>query len=348
MPRSITGEVRTVERDPAFAEAVLLVRADAGRNIGVGHVMRCLALAEAWIELGGRAVFAAAELPVPIASRMAQLGCRVVTVRDPESTAALALEVAARFAVVDGAHLGGEYQQDLAATGVRVLVIDDRGESATDAADLILNPNATAKPELYAGLHGEQLLGPAYALIRREFRAATRPRALPEVARHVLVSFGGADPANLAPVAIAALAQIEGLHVRVVAGAANPNAAQLAVPAGARSTIEIVPWLQDIAGHMRWAELAIVAAGTTCWELAACGVPMIAVPIADPQLAVAEALGELGIGIPLALDAVDGGSLHAIVSSVVFDEIWRGNMQRKGPELVDGRGAFRVCSALRG
>ena len=232
--------------------------------------------------------------------------------------------------------------------GARVLVVDDRGESATDAADVILNPNATARSELYAGLHGELLLGPHYALIRREFRAVARARTLPEVARNVLVSFGGADPANLAPVAIDALSRVEGLHVRLVAGAANPNAGELAVPAGARSTIEIVPWLQDIAGHMRWAELAIVAAGSTCWELAACGVPMIAVPVADNQLAVSEALGELGIGIPLARDAVDAGSLHAIVGSVMFDQIWRGHMQRKGPELIDGRGAFRVCSVLRG
>jgi len=348
MSRSITGELRTVQPDPAFADAVLLVRADAGPNIGVGHVMRCIALAEAWIELGGRAVFASAELPVPIESRIAQLGSRVVTVRSPESTAALAVEVGAKFAVVDGYHLGGEYQQDLAGMGARVLVVDDRGESATDAADVILNQNATARPELYAGMHGELLLGPHYTLIRREFRAVARTRTRPEVARNVLVSFGGADPANLAPVAIEALAQVEGLHVRVVAGAANPNAGELAVPADARSTIEIVPWLQDIAGHMRWAELAIVAAGTTCWELAACGVPMLAIPVAENQLAVSDALGELGIGIPLARDAVDASALRAIVSSVMFDQIWRGNMQRKGPELVDGRGAFRVCSALRG
>src|SRR5206468_13075589 len=135
--------------------------------------------------------FACAELPVPIAARIAQLGSRVVTVHSPESTAALAVEVGAKFAVVDGYHLGGEYQQDLAGVGARVLVIDDRGESATDAADVILNPNATARPELYAGMHGELLLGPTYALIRREFRAVPRPRPLPEGARKVLVSYRG-------------------------------------------------------------------------------------------------------------------------------------------------------------
>ena len=342
MSRTITGEVRTVPPDPAFADAVLLVRADAGPGIGVGHVMRCLAIAEAWIELGGRVVFASAELPVPIGGRVSQLGSRVVTVSSSETTAALAVEVGARFAIVDGHHLGPEYQQDLGAAGARVLVIDDRGESATDAADVILNPNATAHTDLYRQLRGITLLGPAYALIRREFRGIARTRTLAETARRILVSFGGADPADLSPVAIAALAEIEGLHVRVVVGASADRA--LAAPANAKSTIEVVPWLQDLAGQMRWADLAIVAAGSTCWELAACGVPMIAVPVTETQLAV----GEIGIGIPLAREAFSADTLRALVSSVMFDQIWRGKLQRKGPELVDGRGAFRVCAALRG
>ena len=348
MPRSITGEVRTVEPDPAYADEVLLVRADAGPAIGVGHVMRCIALAEAWIELGGRVVFASAVLPVPIEARIAQMGCRVVAVHGSEETVALAAEVGARFAVIDGYDIGPHYQQALHNAGVHVLVVDDRGESATDAADVILNQNATARAELYTGKRGLLLLGREYTLIRREFRAIAHTRSVPETARRVLVSFGGADPANLAPVAIEALAPVSGLHVRVVVGAANPHAQQVEAPANAAAIIEIVPWLQDIAGQMRWAELAIVAAGSTCWELAACGVPMIAVPVADNQLAVSEALGELGIGIPLARDAVSAESLRAIVTSVMYDQIWRGNMQRKGPDVIDGRGAFRVCAALRG
>src|SRR3569623_2886273 len=142
MSRTITGEVRTVPPAPAFADAVLLVRADAGPGSGVGHVMRCVASAEAWIELGGRVVFASAELPVPIGGRLSQLGSRVVTVSSSETTAALAVEVGARFAIVDGHPLGPEYQQGLGAAGARGLVIDDAGESAPAAAAVILNPNA--------------------------------------------------------------------------------------------------------------------------------------------------------------------------------------------------------------
>jgi UDP-2,4-diacetamido-2,4,6-trideoxy-beta-L-altropyranose hydrolase len=342
--------VRPLSPDPdtSFAEAAVLIRADANADIGVGHVMRCLALAEAWIDSGGQVVFASNALPDPIAARIAATGARIATVGTPAETAALAREIGARFAVVDGYHLGADEQDALVATGARLLVIDDRGETATAAADLVLNQNASATPELYPTLDAQLLLGLGYVLLRREFRVAPpNHHHVPEVARHVLVSFGGADTANLTPLAIEALAPLDGLEVLAIAGMANTHTADLVVPTGAHAAIRIVPFVEDMAVHMRRCDLAIVAAGSTCWELAACGVPMIAVAVADNQLAVAESLGKLGIGVPLTLDGLDAATLRGMISSLAHDEIWRGHMARKGREVIDGQGALRVAAALR-
>jgi UDP-2,4-diacetamido-2,4,6-trideoxy-beta-L-altropyranose hydrolase len=343
--------VRPLEPDPdtSFAEAAVLIRADANANIGVGHVMRCLALAEAWIDSGGQVVFASAELPDAVAARIAATGARVATVGTPAETAALAREIRAKFAVVDGYHLGAAEQEALVATGARLLVIDDRGETATPAADLVLNQNASATPELYPTLEAKLLLGLGYVLLRREFRVAPPGHHhVPEVAHNVLVSFGGADTANLTPRAIEALAPLEGLDVLVIAGIANTRASELVVPADARAHITIVPSVDDMAAHIRRSDLAIVAAGSTCWELAACGVPMIAIAVADNQLAVTESLGKLGIGVPLTLDALDAASLRGMITSLAHDEIWRGHMAKRGREVIDGQGALRVVAALRG
>jgi len=331
--------------DPTLADAAIVIRADASAHIGVGHAMRCLALAEAWIDLGGQVVFASAELPDAIAARIAATGARVATVTTPADTAALARDVGARFAVVDGYHLGAAEQEALSMTGACLLVIDDRGETATQAADLVLNQDASATEELYSELDAKLLLGLSYVLLRREFRTAASIRHVPEVARHVLVSFGGADPANLTPIALEALASLDGLDVFVIAGMANPH--QLVVPPDARATIWIVQSVDDMAAQMRRADLAVVAAGSTCWELAACGVPMVAVAAADDQLAITESLGQLGLGVPLTLDGFGVASLRSIIASLARDEIWRGHMARKGREVIDGQGALRVCAALR-
>ena len=305
----------------------LVVRTDASATIGVGHAMRCLAIAEAWRELGGEVVFAMREVAPAVRARIERAGCRI------EWPAP-----AAGHVVVDGYHIDAAEQAAFAATGARVLVIDDRGESATDAASIVVNPNPYASPALYAALGTTTLLlGAPYALLRREFRAG----APVPVRQRILVSFGGADVANLTPRAIEALAPLA-VEVLVIAGPANPRAAELVAP---RATLRIVPHVDDIASEMRASSLAIVAAGGTCWELAACGVPMIAVAVADNQRDVVRALEALGLGIALR-DDPSAADFRAALDRM--DEPTRTAMARRGPQIVDGRGALRVCEVLRG
>ena len=330
----------------------LLVRADASASIGVGHVMRCLALAEAWLEDGGRVTFAMNEVPDSLRERIAGAGAQIVRVSTPEGAVRVARDHGAAFAAVDGYHLGPGYQVALAAAGLRLLVIDDAGETATASAALVLNQNAHARAALYAALGGgpELLLGLDYALLRREFRDPAAARVVPEVARRVLVTFGGADTAQLAPRALDALAPLDGLEVLLVAGAANPRADQLRVPAGARASIRIeTAAIGDMAARMRSADLALIAAGSTSWELATSGVPMLAIVTADNQRGVAAAIAELGIGESLgAAEDVSAGDIRDAVVRLARGAAARRAMARRGREVVDGNGAQRVCRALRG
>ena len=318
--------------------------------MGIGHAMRCLALAEAWLEGGGRVTFAMNEVPEAVARRIQRAGARVVRLETPAETARLARELDARFAVVDGYHLGAACQEALAGAGARLLVIDDAGETATSAAALVLNQNACATPAFYAALDpGPQLLlGPTFALLRREFRAVAAPRAVPELARRVLVTFGGADTANLAPRAIEALAPLDGFDVLVVAGTANARASELRAPPGARATVHIEPAVEHIAEVMRSTDLAVIAAGSTSWELAALGTPMIAIVTAENQRGVATAIAELGLGEVLGFaENVSASAIREAVVRLAADASARRGMARRGQDLIDGCGAQRVCAALR-
>ena len=339
---------------PATATSgeTLLVRADASASIGVGHVMRCLALAEAWLEDGGRVTFAMNEVPDALAARIERAGAAIARVTTPEETVRVAREQGAAVAVIDGYHLGAAYQVALAAAGRRVLVIDDAGETATASATLVLNQNAHASFSLYAALSTtpQLLLGLDYALLRREFRDPAPARDVPDVARRVLVTFGGADPAQLAPRALEALAPLDGLEVVLVAGAANPRARALRVPVGAHAAIRIeTAAVDDMAARMRATDLALIAAGSTSWELAASGVPMLAVVTADNQRGVAAAIAELGIGESLGVaEGLSAGAIRDAVVRLAADATARRAMALRGREVVDGNGAQRVCRALRG
>lgn len=156
----------------------LLIRTDATTQIGTGHVMRCLALAQAWQDAGGTTYFAAAKITASLEARLADEGMALHLIPAPSGSVddgaqliRLAHRVKARWIVVDGYHFGAEYQQAIKKSGLRLLAIDDYGHSSHYYADLVLNQNTSADESLYVNREPgtELLLGTRYTLLRREF-----------------------------------------------------------------------------------------------------------------------------------------------------------------------------------
>jgi spore coat polysaccharide biosynthesis predicted glycosyltransferase SpsG len=207
----------------------VLLRADADASIGVGHVMRCLALAQALTDAGGRAIFASTALPDSISRRLEHehLPVRMICAQpgsasEAEATARVAREEMAGRIVVDGYHLGPDYLAGLHRHGLRVAVIDDHAIACAPYAAVTLNQNIFAPPARPAEGY---LSGLRYALLRRELRAdVTTPRT--GHSRRILITLGGADPDRMTELAIAACASIASslTAADVVIGGANPRA----------------------------------------------------------------------------------------------------------------------------
>jgi UDP-2,4-diacetamido-2,4,6-trideoxy-beta-L-altropyranose hydrolase len=283
----------------------LILRADAGSSMGVGHVMRCLALAQAWQDQGGRATFVCAELPVPLADRLRREGCDVDflqliarEVEDAAATIRIAREKGAEWIVVDGYGFSAAYYQQLRDNGYSVLALDDMQHLAHYPVDVLLNQNLSAQPSLYANrvaADAELLLGPRYSLLRREFRQAMPRRpSVSGATRRVLLSFGGGDAENFTGRLLRQLAhgRDHNVEVKVLAGAANPHVA------GLRSLIPTLPFrtqltvnIENVAAAMAWADVAITAGGSTVWEMACMRLPALIGAIEDNQLAGLAALG---------------------------------------------------------
>lgn len=338
----------------------LLLRADASTLMGAGHVMRCLALAQAWQDAGGAAHFVAAEVPDGLATRLAAEGVMLHrldvgpgSTEDALETGALATKLAAAWVVEDGYHFGAQYQRTIKDAGLRLLAIDDYGHAGHYVADLVLNQNIYAAESIYPNreAYTQLLLGTQYVLLRREFLGWRGwQREIPDVARKVLVTMGGGDPENVTSTVIDALdqVQIDGLEVVVVVGAGNPHLSILHERVE-RSThiIRLERNTANMSRLMAWADLAVTGVGSTCWELLFMGLAFIGVVLVENQRHAATMLSALGLTKQLdRMSLIDVRDEVSVFGQLIADYAWRLRVSRLGPREVDGLGPSRVLHYL--
>ena len=344
-------------RDP-----VMLVRVDAGESLGFGHAMRCLALAQAWCGRGGDAVFVMAETRPQMESRIRAEGCGLTRLpvgtgshEDATETARRAAEVRASWVVLDGYRFGAQYQRHIRAEGNRVLVIDDAGRLGGWDAELIVDQNLGATEEVYRGRDpaSRLLLGPRFAMLRREFLQWQEwRRSIPPVARTVLITFGGGEAADLTLQAVRALAGTDdGPREATVVVGGSPGVRETVQRAidEAGLAVRVEHDTNDMPALMAWADVGLTAAGSTVWEAAFMGLPSLLVIRAPNQRPIAHALERAGVAtLTGPAEAVSPAVLSQSLTALAQDPDRRGEMARRGRELVDGDGAARVVMAMRG
>ena len=348
-----------IERPCSFFRRakLLFIRADASPRIGMGHVMRCLALAQAWQEVGGQATFLMTTETPMLAARLTAEGMDVArllaaqpgSTQDAQQTACLAQQNEADWVVVDGYHFDADYQQAIKKANLPLLFVDDYGHASHYYADLVLNQNIHADESLYASReqYTRLLLGTRYTLLRREFWPWRSWRhEVPPVARQVLVTLGGADPDNVTLKVIQALSQVHvgGLEAVVVVGSSNPHREALRSAVGySGCAIHMEHNVVEMPALMAWADLAISAGGSTCWELALMGVPSLLLVLADNQQLVAEGLDAAGAAVNLGRPALLApADIARALTELALAPEKRATIARRGQELTDGAGAARV------
>ncbi|HYX69142.1 MAG TPA: UDP-2,4-diacetamido-2,4,6-trideoxy-beta-L-altropyranose hydrolase [Terriglobales bacterium] len=338
----------------------LLIRADADPQMGTGHVMRCLALAQAWQENAGSVEFLMAATAPAITERLRAERMQVRTATaaagsaaDTAATIIRARELGAAWVVMDGYQFHAAYQSALKQAGLKVLWVDDYGHAGRYCADLVLNQNLYAAEALYAQREAgvRLLLGARYALLRREFlRWREWQRSTPEQASKVLITMGGADAAGASTHFVEALQQLAwpGLEVTVVAGPANPRAHELEdLCRRAGKAFHVVSAGNDMPELMSWSDAAAAAAGSTSVELLFMGLPAVMVVQSENQQRVADTLNARGLALNLGgAREVSAAQAAESLRKLLGSRELRLQMSERGRKLVDGLGPARVLDAM--
>lgn len=327
--------------------------------------MRCLALAQAWKAHGGRAAFLSHGASDSLRRRVEGADFPLVALENTHPHT-LDLQVTLSklqgiaylsslrpWLVLDGYHFDSAYQGAVRAAGYPLLVVDDTAHLSSYHADVLLNQNLHAERLGYA--HGPEtvlLLGARYVLLRPEFLAWQGwRRDIPEVARRVLITLGGGDPHNLTVTVMKAVQRVNvpGLEAVVVIGAQNPHFKELQeqTRAGGNS-VRLIRDTADMAEWMAWADVAVSAGGSTCWELAFMGLPTITMILAENQQSVAEELARAGAAVNLGwFRQLTAALITRELTDLCQDQKRRRRQSSAGRRLVDGGGAERVVAVIR-
>jgi UDP-2,4-diacetamido-2,4,6-trideoxy-beta-L-altropyranose hydrolase len=340
----------------------LLIRADASTEIGSGHLMRCLALAQAWQETGGGVCFALAWPAPALEARLQAEGMDVThltgveagSLADAEATIALAQQQTAAWIVLDGYHFDVAYQRQIKQAGLRLLFIDDYAHASHYYADIVLNQNIYAQAEMYASREPftRLLLGTEYLLLRREFWAwRDWQRPIPDKARKILVTLGGSDPDNVTLTVIQALQHLpeDDWEAIVLVGGQNPHVQTLATAVAADPCIQLRQNAANMPDLMAWADIAVSAGGSSSWELCFMGVPTLLIVLADNQRPVAKGLANQGAAEELGWYAsIQPTHITQSLQALLPDLDKRMQLSQTGHRLVNGDGARSVAMQLQG
>lgn len=359
-------------------------RADASLQMGSGHVMRCLTLADALKALAAECQFICREhqgnliefirnkgytthalcgaggdtIPTHSAggddlSHAPWLGA--TQHQDAAECAAILGKSNADWLVVDHYALDARWESALKQYHRKLMVLDDLADRPHQC-DLLLDQTFGRNPADYKPWvppHCNILCGSQYALLRPEF-AALRPYSLqrrknPSL-EHLLITMGGVDKDNATGQVLHALKSSElpsHSHITVVMGAAAPWLAEVRLQAAQ------MPWpttvragVSDMAQLMADSDLAIGAAGATSWERCCLGLPTIMVVLAANQRGVARGLEQAG-AVRVLQSAEDiGNGLAPLMNSLVSSVALRTCMSETAAGLADGSGVATAIKQL--
>ncbi len=318
--------------------------------------MRCLALAQQWQRGGGKVVFACSELPPSFQNRLVEAGSGIEMVNHPigsKSDADLLIQIAhnsnADWVAIDGYEFTHEYQRRIKDATKRVLLISDAVHASKVAAAAVLNPNIFARREVYDAGDAVLWVGPEFTLLSEKFRKfAPSPDHSPPDVRRVLITMGSADPHDMTARVLESLRSIgrNDFEIDVVIGGCNNRSIQ-SRHTNNPSRIHWHCTVSDMAGLMRQADIAVAAGGSTCYELAATGVPTLIVTIAENQCPLAAELQRLHAAIYVGRqDEIDNQQLACQIQKLLNDAPLRRSLSHNALQLIDGLGTSRVVRRM--
>lgn len=360
-----------------------IFRVDASTQIGTGHVMRCLTLAESLKRAGGDCFFICRSLPGNLIELIKGVGYRVYSLKcdgdynldhsggcqnlkheswlgadwitDHRETKDILKDVQPDWLIIDHYSLDSRWEEGLRDCVKKIMVIDDLADRRHDA-DLLLDQNLGRKADDYIKMLPAKckvMVGPKYALLKLAFnqlREKSLVRKRQAIFKNILISMGGVDSGNVTTQLLLLLKKCqmpEDCNIKVVMGQYAPwleHVRQISLEMPFAT--ELVVNTPNMAKLMAESDFSIGAAGSTSWERCCLGLPSLVLPLAFNQLEVIKALESAGACIVFDLNKESMDDFKALEAKIYQLKRSYLDFVNKSSELVDGLGCQRVVKKM--
>jgi UDP-2,4-diacetamido-2,4,6-trideoxy-beta-L-altropyranose hydrolase len=314
----------------------IMFRVDSSLEIGTGHVMRCLTLANFLASKDFHSVFVSRDLPANISNKITHAGHELRILPRPTSpnevpqgtlahaawlmtsqekdlaqTLQACQDISPNWVIVDHYAIDRTWEDGVqqAYPNAKILIIDDLADRK-HRAHILLDQNLGRRPQDYSDLVPEEcklLLGPQYAILRSEFaeyraQSLSRRKNIKNISS-ILINMGGGDKLNTSEKILRVIKECN-LHpktnITVILGPQFQNKESIILCAENMTyKTDILFDVANMAETLSNADLAIGAAGSSCWERCTLGLPSMLLVLADNQTDIAQNLGKLKCAISL-------------------------------------------------
>ncbi len=339
---------------------MILFRADGNLKIGIGHVMRCLSIADAFRRAGEECIFVLADISMRelIAARkysMFILDSNYQRLNDEiKELKIIITKTKPDMVIVDSYFVSKSYLECLRRM-VRLIYIDDLAAFAYPV-DILINYNAYALELNYKSMYLKEsipypsvLMGVKYAPLRADFEDVPKKKQN-KVCRKILISTGGSDLIHLAVEFTRYIkSNKDAREYHLLLGVLNPDKEEVYRLAENIPNLRIHTNVSDMKSLIYSCDMAVSAAGSTIYEICACGTPVITYVLADNQIPGAEAFDRMGMALlcgDLREEEDVGRKVYDYIEKLSNDYKLRVKIGEKMYEFVDGHGADRIVGEL--
>lgn len=339
-------------------------RVDAGPNIGIGHIMRCLSLAVEFRKQGYEVYFLSKMKDGIVKIKesgfnVIQLNYKKTTVlkeglyelqREAKEVIYAIKEYGLDLLFIDSYNVTEEYFLEIKPHVKKIGYIDDLNKFVYPV-DILINGNIAAEYMDYKKYSEDEvmLLGPKYNLLREEFRNLP-DKVINEEVKEIMITTGGSDPYNMSYKILKMILddeELKDLTINVIMGNGFSNKEELRKIKEKNKNVILHENIKEISEIMLKSDIAISAGGSTLYELCVCGTPTLAFIMADNQEFIVKKMDELGYLKSLGwYYNLDDKKLIKLIKTFIKDYSLRIKLKNKGRSLINAKGVVRIVELI--